>query len=126
MFDKNYFLSRLHAGDSIDAIGEEIAAAMNAAVADYDAELESIAAKKAEEDMKLAKMDLIRELFEIIQELAILEGFDPEIFKIEDSDLEQTLWTFETMFAALRNVEDVLNKPKTDDKILSEFVKIFS
>ena len=119
--DKNYFLFRLQAGENMDDIGTEMANLMNEAVAEYKAELE------AKADREAAKRDLMKELIEIIQELAILEGMDPdELGEISDEDIDQLVTSFTKMFSALSKLKSSLAATKSDDQILSEFANFFS
>ena len=119
--DKNYFLFRLQAGENMDDIGTEMANLMNEAVAEYKAELE------AKADREAAKRDLMKELIEIIQELAILEGMDPdELGEISDEDIDQLVTSFTEMFSALSKLKSSLAATKSDDQILSEFANFFS
>jgi hypothetical protein len=141
--DKNYFLTRLANGEDVDAIGEEIAAMMNAAMAEHNANLEAEAAKQAEAEKEAAKRDLIEELVEIIQELAILEGMDPDEMAISEEEIDQIVAAFNEMFATMRNLKEIVasleektTAPKvavkttkitpTDEQILADFIKMFN
>ena len=140
MIDKNYFLSRLANGEDMDAIGEEIATMMTEALNEHNASLEAEAEKEA------TKRDLIEELVEIIQELAILEGMDPDEIQVTNEDIEQLTAAFTELFGALRDLKNmftsidtdkvVAHAPKTrkdtisikptDDQILADFLKMFN
>lgn len=146
--DKNYFMSRLANGESMDTIGAEIAAMMNEAVAEHTAKLEAEKAMKAaaEAEKSQAKRALIEELVEIVQELAILEGMDPGDMDLDDESVDLIIAEFDKMFAAMRElkkfaaalegvrVQDIpVTKArimpvihKSDDQILAEFAKMFS
>ena len=63
--NKEYFMARLANGENIDDIGVEIAAMMNAAVAEHSAKL--AAEKAAIQEKESAKRELIEELIGIIQ-----------------------------------------------------------
>lgn len=143
VIDKNYFLDRLTNGEDMDAIGQEMAAMMNAAMAEHNANLEAEAAKQAEIEKEAAKRDLMEELVEIIQELAILEGMDPDDLQVTDEDMDQLVAAFTEMFAAMRDLKKMLGDleekvaaPKvtvqstkiapTDEQILADFIKMFN
>ena len=147
--NKEYFMNRLASGESMDAIGAEIAAMMNAAVAEHAAKVEAEAKAKAAEEAAIAekeaaKRELIEEMVEIIQELAILEGVDPEDMDISAEDIDQLVAAFNEMFAAMRDLKkmfasidtdkiiapkgrtSVINMKPSDDQILADFIKMFN
>ena len=143
--DKNYFLTRLANGEDMDAIGQEMAAMMNEAMAEHKAriEAEKAAAAAAEADKAQAKRELIEELIEIVQELAILEGMDPDDLSITDEEIDQMVAAFNEMFKAMRELKQFVTNletgkiaapaPKqtsakivTDDQILADFLKMFN
>lgn len=144
IMDKNYFLSRLANGEDMDTIGNEIAAMMTEAINEHNANLEAEAAKQAEIEKEAAKRDLIEELVEIIQELAILEGMDPADMQVSDEDVEQLVAAFTEMFAAMRDlkkmfagIEARMDAPArihpgsnkvapSDEQILADFIKMFN
>ena len=142
--NKEYFMNRLANGEDMDAIGAEIAAMMNAAMAEHNANLEAEAKRQAEVEKEHAKRELIEEMVEIVQELAILEGMDPDELTVTDEDMEQLVAAFTDMFAAMRDLKklfasidtDKVAAPKgrasvitmkpTDDQILADFIKMFN
>ena len=144
VIDKKYFLDRLANGEDMDVIGQEMAAMMNAAMAEHNANLEAEAKRQAEVEKETAKRDLMEELVEIIQELAILEGMDPDDLQVSDEDMDQLIAAFTEMFAAMRDLKkmfaeldtDKVKAPKThktvinmkpsDDQILADFIKMFN
>lgn len=146
VIDKNYFLDRLANGEDMDVIGQEVAAMMNAAMAEHNANLEAEAKRQAEAEKEQAKRDLIEELVEIVQELAILEGMDPDEIQVTEEDMNQMIAAFNEMFGAMRSLKKmfaeldtdkvVANAPKTrkatikvkpsDDQILADFIKMFN
>ncbi len=142
VMNKDYFLARLANGEDMNAIGQDIADMMNAAMAEHTArvEAEKAMAAAAQAEKEAAKRDLIEELVEIVQELAILEGMDPDELQVTDEDMEQMVAAFNEMFAAMREIKKLAaalgtdNKivaksrimPKSDDQILAEFAKMFS
>lgn len=139
--NKDYFLARLANGEDMDTIGQEMAAMMNAAIAEHNARIEAEKAKAAEADKEAAKRDLIEEIVEIVQELAILEGFNEDEITITAEDMDNMVAAFTEMFNAMREVKKLVAsleevkpakpvaKPKvtaikTDDEALAEFVKM--
>ena len=146
VIDKNYFLNRLANGEDMDTIGQEVAAMMNAAMAEHNANLEAEAKRQAEVEKEQTKRDLIEELVEIVQELAILEGMDPDEIQVTEEDMNQMVAAFNEMFGAMRSLKKmfaeldtdkvVANAPKTrkavinvkpsDDQILADFIKMFN
>ena len=144
VMDKNYFLARLANGEDMNAIGQEMADMMNAALAEHNANLEAEAKRQAEIEKEVAKRDLMEELVEIIQELAILEGMDPDDLQVTNEDMDQLVAAFSEMFAAMRELKkmfasidtDKIAAPKvrtatinvkpSDDQILADFIKMFN
>ena len=139
VMDKNYFLTRLANGEDMDAIGEEIAAMMTEAINEHNANLEAEAKRQAEVEKEAAKRDLIEEMVDIIKELAILEGMDPDELQVTDEEMDQLVAAFTAMFAAMRdlkkmfaNLEAHATAPKvtkvapTDEQILADFIKMFN
>ena len=146
VMDKNYFLARLANGEDMSAIGQEMADMMNAAMAEHAANLEAEAKRQAEAEKEVAKRDLMEELVEIVQELAILEGMDPDDLQVTDEDMDQLVAAFTEMFGAMRELKKVFasidtdkvvaHAPKTrkatisvkpsDDQILADFIKMFN
>jgi hypothetical protein len=149
VIDKNYFVSRLQNGESIDNIGNEIAAMMNQAVAEHQAKMAEEAAMKAAEqaaiaEKEAAKRELIEELAEIIQELAILEGLEPSDVKLKDEDVDQLVEAVTGMFNMMKEIKKLTAAMPTqsrvhtpacartsviapsDDQILADFIKHFN
>ena len=150
MFNTNDIYVRLANGEKIEDIGNEIAAMMNEAMAKHEAEVraaeEAKRAEAAQAEKEAAKRDLIEELVEIVQELAILEGMDPDELQVTEEDMDQMVAAFNEMFGAMRSLKKmfaeldtdkvVANVPKTrkavinvkpsDDQILADFIKMFN
>ena len=144
VMDKNYFLARLANGEDMNAIGQEMADMMNAALVEHNANLEAEVQRQAEIEKEVAKRDLMEELVEIIQELAILEGMDPDDLQVTNEDMDQLIAAFSEMFAAMRELKkmfasidtDKIAAPKvrtatinvkpSDDQILADFIKMFN
>lgn len=136
VIDKNYFLNRLANGEDMDAIGAEIAAMMTDALNEHKAQVE---AEKAKAEKETAKRDLIEEMVDIVKELAILEGMDPEEFKVSAEDMDQMVAAFTETFAAIRDLKKMMSTieadlkplktskaPKSDEQILADFIKMFN
>lgn len=154
VIDKNYFLTRLQNGEDMTAIGNEIAAMMNAAIDEHNAALEAEAAKQAEVEKEATKRELVEEMVDIIKELAILEGMDPEEMTMSNEEMDQLVAAFTEMFAAMRDLKKMfadleaklesdeksparLHHPgpasgrivpvaKSDEQILADFIKMFN
>ena len=138
VMDKNYFLARLANGEDMNAIGQEMADMMNAAMAEHTAMIEAEKAKVAAAEKEQAKRELIEEMVEIVQELAILEGMDPDELQVTDEDMDQMVAAFTEMFGAMREIKKMvatlertparvnIKTAKSDEDILAEFVKMFS
>ena len=139
MFNMNDIYARLANGEKIEDIGNEITAMMNEAVAKHEADLRAAEeAKKAEADKEQAKRELIEKLVKIIQELAVLEGMDPDELKVSEDDLNQLTAAFTEMFSTMRDLKKMVvdlethigNKrtitPKSDEQILADFLKMFN
>ena len=144
MFNMNDIYARLANGEKIEDIGNEIAAMMNEAVAKHEAEETKKAEAAAQAEKEAAKRDLIEELVEIVQELAILEGMDPDELQVTEEDMDQMVAAFNEMFGAMRELKkvfaeldtDKVRAPKahkavikvkpSDDQILADFIKMFN
>ena len=139
VIDKNYFLNRLANGENMDVIGEEIALMMTEALNEHNTNLEAEAKRQAEVEKEATKRELMEELVDIVQELAILEGMDPEDLKMTDEDMDQLIAAFTEMFAVMRDLKKAFSSidiPKTrkatisvkptDDQILADFLKMFN
>lgn len=140
MFDKNYFLTRMRNGESIDQIGQSIADAMNEAVDVYEAE-QAIAQKTQ------AKRDIAVRMAECVQEYAELEGCSDLDLTLSDEDIDCLVESFSQMFHVLTVMKElgaslslarptpkadkstpVFVKPtpkedKSDDEVLNDFIK---
>ena len=144
MFNTSDIYARLANGEKIEDIGNEIAAMMNEAVAKHEAEEAKKVEAAAQAEKEAAKRDLIEELVEIVQELAILEGMDPDELTITEEDMDQMVAAFNEMFGAMRELKKVFAEldtdkaraPKahkavvkvkpSDDQILADFIKMFN
>ena len=152
MIDKNYFLERMNAGESLDDIGKSVADMMNEAKAAYDAQ-EALHKKIQEaEELKSQKMEIAAGIACLFKEYAALAYPDVVdlLNKAEVEDLVTVLDESLELAKNLRGLADYFtedspfnpchtrildaaiptHKParvkRTDDDILSEFIKIFN
>lgn len=145
-YDKNYFLDQLRNGQDINTIGQAMADAMNAAMADFTAEQE--AARKAEAErvakVELAakKKDLGLQMVDLLREYAALTGNNVmDEMDITDKDMDTLVEALDQTFAlmgAMKVAIDsmpvdkvVARNPKTptaalhvksDDEVLADFL----
>ena len=146
MFNMNDIYARLANGEKIEDIGNEIAAMMNEAMAKHQAEQEAARVAAAEAEKEEAKRELIEELVEIVQELAILEGMDPDELQVTEEDMDQMVAAFTEMFGAMRELKKAIADMEahmpaaapakvtvkaskiapTDEQILADFIKMFN
>ena len=148
-YDKNYFLDQLRNGQDISAMGQQIADAMNAAIADFSAEQE--AARKAEAE-RVAKVELAakkkaigEEIVDLFREYAALTGNTAmDELEITDDDLDTLVEALDQTFALMGAMKElkvaidsipadkvVARNPKTrtatihaksDDEALADFL----
>ena len=148
-YDKNYFLDQLRNGQDINAIGQAMADAMNAAVADYNAEQE--ATRKAEAE-RVAKVELTakkkaigEEIVDLFREYAALTGNTVmDEMEITDDDMDTLVEALDQTFALMGAMKElkvaidsipadkvVARNPKTrtatihaksDDEALADFL----
>ena len=148
-YDKNYFLDQLRNGQDISVMGQNIADAMNAAIADFAAEQE--AARKAEAE-RVAKVELTakkkaigEEIIDLFREYAALTGNTAmNEMEITDEDMDILVEALDQTFALMGAMKElkvaidsipadkvVARNPKTrtatihaksDDEALAEFL----
>lgn len=148
-YDKNYFLDQLHNGQDINVMGQHIADAMNAAMADFAAEQE--AARKAEAE-RVAKVELTakkkaigEEIVDLFREYAALTGNTAmDEMEITDEDMDTLVEALDQTFALMGAMKElkvaidsipadkvVARNPKTrtatihaksDDEVLADFL----
>lgn len=151
VIDKNYFLNRLANGENINAIGNEIADMMNAAMAEHAAAQE--AARKAEAE-RVAKVELATKkknlgikMIDLFREYAALTGNTAmDELEITEDDLDTLVEALDQTFALMGAMKDLkaaidaipdekvptvhakLNKAKSksDDEILADFIASLS
>jgi regulator of protease activity HflC (stomatin/prohibitin superfamily) len=132
MFDKNYFLTRMRNGESIDEIGQSIADMMNDAVDAYEAE-------QAVRENAEARRKLVRCMVNDINELAKLDGCEDLAVSLTDEEADDLVTSFTDMFkllAAIKETADTLTKTTSntqkqikpakatnDDAILANFLR---
>ena len=146
-YDKNYFLDQLRNGQDINVMGQHIADAMNAAIADYTAEQE--AARKAEAErvakveLTAKKKDLGLKMVDLFREYADLTGNTAmDEMEITDEDMDTLVEALDQTFAlmgAMKELKAAINaipdekvpmvhaklqkaKTKSDDEILADFI----
>ena len=133
MIDKNYFLDMMMKdGGDIDTIAQDITDALNAAKAEW----EDIQKKNSLADRKLEIANEIAELFKEYAALAYpdagseLGHFEGEaLVEIMDESFEllKGLYEIKNAFAApAKKISTATSAKKSDDDILSEFLKIFN
>ena len=148
MFDKNYFLTQLRNGVSMDDMGQALADAMNEAQEAYIAE-QAVKVKEAEEAaMAQNKREMALDLIDIIRDYGRMVA--PEaadiLDNVDDEDVDAMIVTLDQMFqmmssmaqlkANLENMEKLpvpkaqvkshitpVAKPsKSDDEVLAKFI----
>ena len=112
VYDKNYFLDQLRNGQDINTMGQAMADAMNAAIADFNAEQE--AARKAEADrvakVELAakKKDLGLKMVDLFRDYAALTGNTAmDEMEITDDDLDTLIEALDQTFALMSAMKDL-------------------
>jgi hypothetical protein len=148
-YDKNYFLDQLRNGQDINVIGQAMADAMNAAVADYNAELE--AAREAEAK-RVAKVELTakkkaigEEIVDLFREYAALTGNTVmDELEVTDDDLDTLVEALDQTFTLMGAMKDLkvaidsipadkivarnpkvninTSRAKSDDEVLADFL----
>ena len=148
-YDKNYFLDQLRNGQDINAIGQAMADAMNAAMADFNAEQEAARKVEAERVAKVElaakKKDLGLQMVDLFREYAALTGNNVmDEMEITDDDLDTLVEALDQTFALMGAMKElkvaidsipadkvVARNPKTrtatihaksDDEVLADFL----
>lgn len=148
-YDKNYFLDQLRNGQDINVMGQHIADAMNAAIADFSAEQE--AARKAEAErvakveLTAKKKDLGLKMVDLFHEYAALTGNTAmDELEITDEDMDTLVEALDQTFALMgamkelkvaidsisddkvpmvhANMQKAKAKAKSDDEVLADFL----
>lgn len=147
VYDKNYFLDQLRNGQDINTMGQAMADAMNAAIADFNAEQE--AARKAEAErvakVELAakKKDLGLKMVDLFRDYADLTGNTAmDEMEFTDDDLDTLIEALDQTFALMSAMKDLKTaidsipedkvpmvhtklqraKTKSDDEVLRDFI----
>ena len=134
MLNKDFFLSKLRSGESIEDIGTTIAALMNEAMDDYEAE-KAIAAKKND----ARKREIVVGITELLKEFAALEGADTDDLDLTDEEIEAMIDALSDLFKTITKLKtfkiatpmpsflsNIKASPKvevSDDEVLSNFIK---
>ena len=148
MFDKNYFLTQLRNGVSMDDMGQALADAMNEAQEAYTAEL-AVKEKEAEAAaMAQNKREMALDLIDIIRDYGHMVAPDAAdiLDDIDDEDVEAMIVTLDQMFQMMSsmaqlkaNLESMEKLPvpkaqakshitpvakpsKSDDEVLAKFI----
>ena len=148
-YDKNYFLDQLRNGQDINAIGQAMADAMNAAMADYNAEQEAArkaeAARVAKVELATKKKNLGLRMVNLCREYAALTGnIAMDEMEITDEDMDTLVEALDQTFALMgamkelkvaidsipddkvpmvhANMQKAKAKAKSDDEVLADFL----
>lgn len=132
-----YFMERLANGESMENIGAEMAAMMNAAQSQYVAAQAAEAAAAAE--LEKRRTDLANALIGSIQELAMLEGFTEDEVAMTQEQAEEMVAGILAIFETVRELRAVFEpvlkaleeesttqpqpQSKSDDEILANFLR---
>ena len=134
MLNKDFFLNKLRAGESIDDLGTTIAALMNDAIEAYEAE-KALAAKAND----ARKREIVVEITDLLKEFATLEGADTDDLDLDDEEITAIIGALSDLFKTITKLKSLkimapmpsvlagtkLNqKPNmSDDEVLSNFIK---
>lgn len=145
-YDKNYFLDQLRNGQDISAMGQQIADAMNAAIADFSAEQESARKAEAERVAKVElaakKKDLGLQMVDLFREYAALTGNTTmDEMEITDDDMDTLVEALDQTFALMGAMKELkvaidsipadkvnpkvridTSRAKSDDEALADFL----
>lgn len=134
MLNKDFFLNKLRAGESIDDLGTTIAALMNDAIEAYEAE-KALAAKAND----ARKREIVVEITDLLKEFATLEGADSADLDLNDEEIDAMIGALSDLFKTITKLKTLkimapmpsvlagtkLNKKPevSDDEVLSNFIK---
>ena len=143
MFDKNYFLTQLRNGVSMDDMGQALADAMNEAQEAYIAE-QAVKVKEAEEAaMAQNKREMALDLIDIIRDYGHMVAPDAAdiLDEVDDDDVDAMIQTLDQMFQMMSamaqlktnleslpkaqtksSITPVAKRAKSDDEVLSNFI----
>lgn len=132
MFDKNYFLSQLRNGESLDTMAKGIADAMNDAMVDFQAELEERHNAERMAEIESKKYELAKQMVHIMQEYGMLVAPDAKeiLDQVTKEDLDVMVKSLDEMFHMMTSMIELKNKlegldtpkTKTDDDVLANFI----
>jgi hypothetical protein len=128
MFNKDYFLNQLRNGQSIDAIGQGLANAMNEAMEAYAAEQAAVSLASQKRDIALDMVDLLRDYGALVMGEEACDFMDD----ITDEDLDSLVESMDQLFnmmKALTELKAKLDKAPvsgSDDDILANFIRSLS
>ena len=119
MFDKNYFLTQLRNGVSMDDMGQALADAMNEAQEAYIAE-QAAKVKEAEEAaMAQNKREMALDLIDIIRDYGHMVAPDAAdiLDDIDDEDVDAMVVTLDQMFQMMSSMAQLKANLETLDKL---------
>ena len=134
MLNKDFFLNKLRAGESIDDLGTTIAALMNDAIEAYEAE-KALAAKAND----ARKREIVVEIADLLKEFAVLEGANTDDLDLTDEEIDAVIGALSDLFKTITKLKTLkimapmpsvlagtklTQKPNiSDDEVLSNFIK---
>lgn len=108
VYDKNYFLDQLRNGQDINAMGQAMADAMNAAIADYTAEQKAEAERAAKVELAAKKKDLGLKMVDLFRDYADLTGNTAmDEMEITDDDLDTLVEALDQTFALMGAMKEL-------------------
>lgn len=108
VYDKNYFLDQLRNGQDINAMGQAMADAMNAAIADYTAEQKAEAERVAKVELAAKKKDLGLKMVDLFRDYAALTGNTAmDEMEITDDDLDTLIEALDQTFALMGAMKEL-------------------
>jgi len=108
IYDKNYFLDQLRNGQDINAMGQAMADAMNAAIADFTAEQEAARKAEAERELAAKKKDLGLKMVDLFCDYADLTGNTAmDEREITDDDLDTLVEALDQTFALMGAMKEL-------------------
>ena len=108
VYDKNYFLDQLRNGQDINAMGQAMADAMNAAIADYTAEQKAEAERVAKVELTAKKKDLGLKMVDLFRDYADLTGNTAmDEMEITDDDLDTLVEALDQTFALMGAMKEL-------------------
>lgn len=112
VYDKNYFLDQLRNGQDINTMGQAMADAMNAAMADFCAEQElarkAEAERVAKAELAAKKKDLGLKMIDLFRDYADLTGNTAmDEMEITDDDLDTLVEALDQTFALMGAMKEL-------------------